>query len=61
MSLPHLDIGSTPGASERSFSSGNERTPMVTAVDGKVDAGYHVTANDKFAMIVDLMVSVNIT
>jgi len=55
MSLPLINIGSTAAGSEESFSSGDERTPLLMGVDGKIDAGYHVTADDKFAMIVDLM------
>jgi len=53
--MPHFDIGSNTMNSERSFSSGNERTRMDLHETGMENVGYHVTSQDKFAMIVDLM------
>jgi len=54
MSLPHIDVQTTPGGSERFFSSGNERTPFDYSKN-KVKAGYRVKQGDKFSFIVDLM------
>ena len=55
-SLPHFDVGGSPDSSERSFSSGNERTALqLSGGAGHVDAGYHVTSADTFALIIDLM------
>ncbi|KAF1980974.1 hypothetical protein K402DRAFT_425778 [Aulographum hederae CBS 113979] len=53
VSLPHLDVGATPQTSERLFSSGNERTPLIVPKD--VKAGYKINDKDQFAFIVDLM------
>jgi hypothetical protein len=56
MSLPHFDVNSSPTASERYFSSGNERTLVPLDILGHgTKAGYHVKSTDKFAFIVDLM------
>jgi len=55
-SLPHVDVGMSPGSGERYFSSGNERS--VVAMDRKgpnTKAGYHLRSGDKSAVIVDLM------
>jgi len=54
MSLPHVDVGTSPAMSERFFSSGNERTFFEFASTGK-KAGYYVAPSDKFSFIVDLM------
>ncbi|KAF1985006.1 hypothetical protein K402DRAFT_116356 [Aulographum hederae CBS 113979] len=57
-SMPHYNVGATPQNSERSFSSGNERTRLdftKAMGNGTSMAGYHIMAQDKFAMIVDLM------
>jgi hypothetical protein len=56
-SLPHFAIASTPKHSERSFASGNERTPAdltIWSPAGK-KAAYHVKKADRFRTIVDLM------
>jgi hypothetical protein len=56
-SLPHFAVGSTPNHSERSFASGNERTPADLekwAVPGK-KAAYYIKKSDSFRTIVDLM------
>lgn len=58
-SLPHFAIGSSPSKSERSFSSGNERTPL--SLLGRKEftagnkAGYHLGKEDQYRFIVDLM------
>ncbi|KAE9980173.1 hypothetical protein BLS_009066 [Venturia inaequalis] len=58
-SLPHFAVGTSPSQSERSFSSGNERTPlnMVSKKDanGGNKAGYHLNKEDNYRFIVDLM------
>lgn len=55
-SLPHVDVGATPGNSERYFSSGNERTFFgMDHAGADTKFGYHVKSTDKMAFIVDLM------
>jgi len=56
-SLPHVDVGTSPGGGERYFSSGNERTfVQLDKLGGQaVNAGYHLKASDRYAFIVDLM------
>jgi len=58
-SVPHADVGCTPETCERLFASGNERTPALPSnyQTGPSDkaAGYFLRANDKFALIIDLM------
>lgn len=58
-SLPHFAVGSNPSESERSFSSGNERTPLSLLgrkefIDGD-KAGYHLRKEDQYRFIVDLV------
>jgi hypothetical protein len=58
-SLPHFGVGTKPSESERSFSSGNERTPLSLLgrkefMDGD-KAGYHLRKEDQYRFIVDLM------
>ncbi|QDS72079.1 hypothetical protein FKW77_003155 [Venturia effusa] len=55
-SLPHFDVGQTPGSSERYFSSGNERTFFgMDHAGADTKFGYHIKTTDKMAFIVDLM------
>jgi len=56
-SLPHIDVNSSPQASERYFSSGNERTHIDLDILGaeKTKWGYHIKRSDNFGFIVDLM------
>jgi hypothetical protein len=58
-SLPHFGVGTKPSESERSFSSGNERTPL--SLVGRKEflsgekLGYHLRKEDHYRFIVDLM------
>jgi hypothetical protein len=56
-SLPHFDVNSSPTASERYFSSGNERTKVHLDIlgAGATKWGYHIKPTDKYGFIVDLM------
>lgn len=55
-SLPHVDVGASPGNSERYFSSGNERTLVgLDKLGTRTKWGYHLRPQDRFAFIVDLM------
>ncbi|QDS77875.1 hypothetical protein FKW77_000329 [Venturia effusa] len=54
-SLPHITVNSTHFQSERIFSTGNERTNAVFPDMGVTDAGYKIRAQDKFALILELM------
>jgi hypothetical protein len=58
-SLPHFGVGTKPSESERSFSSGNERTPLSLVnrkefLNGE-KMGYHLRKEDHYRFIVDLM------
>jgi hypothetical protein len=58
LSIPHLSLWETPETSERFFSSGNERTVMdfnPGGINMTYGTGYHLTPEDKFHYIVDLM------
>jgi hypothetical protein len=60
MSLPHFDVNSSPQASERYFSSGNERTRIELDTMGlrsKTDVkwGIQMRTQDRIGFIVDLM------
>jgi len=56
-SLPHIDVNSSPGASERYFSSGNERSKITLDINGPgmTKWGYHLKSSDSYGFIVDLM------
>jgi len=56
-SLPHIDVNSSPQASERYFSSGNERSQvrLDEMGSGEKKAGYHLKSSDSYGFIVDLM------
>jgi hypothetical protein len=51
---PHLAIGGTGSTSERMMASGNERAFLDYSTN-PAGSGYHLTAQDKFAYLVDLM------
>lgn len=55
VSLPHVFVNSTAQASERMFSSGNERTPMSFPANGVEDAGYMMKESDKLHLLIELM------
>ena len=60
MSLPHFDVNSSPQASERYFSSGNERTHIeldTMGIRSKTDVkwGIQMRTADRIGFIVDLM------
>jgi len=58
VSLPHLIVRESPHTAERYFSTGNERTAFdfnPGGVDLSSGSGYHITAEDHFKHIVDLM------
>jgi hypothetical protein len=58
LSLPHVAVKLAPSSAERYFSSGNERTAFDFNRGGKdmsFGNGYHITADDKFSFLVDLM------
>jgi hypothetical protein len=59
VSLPHFGVGTNSLASERSFSSGNERTPISLSSQSTflkgAKSGYHLYKEDSYRFIVDLM------
>lgn len=55
LSLPHFLVGSSSQYSERTFSSGNERTHAQMPTWGETNVGYKLREVDKFDLIVDLM------
>jgi len=57
-SLPHFVVRELPRNAERYFTSGNERSPFDFNPDWKdmsYGSGYHLTKDDRFQFIVDLM------
>lgn len=62
LSLHHVVIGNLrlpsvtcPYVPERLFASGNERTPANICLNGTQKAGYHVSDNDSFQFLAELM------
>jgi hypothetical protein len=53
VSLPHVSVGETPQHSERFLGAGNERT--LFTFPPEVKAGYRLTPEDKFKVVMDLM------
>jgi hypothetical protein len=53
VSLPHVTAGETPQHSERFIGAGNERS--LFSFPPAIKAGYRLTADDKFKIIMDLM------
>ncbi|KAE9978386.1 hypothetical protein EG328_001467 [Venturia inaequalis] len=54
-SMGHIAVNTTHFRSERIFSTGNERTDAVFPDMGVTDAGYKIRAQDKFALLLELM------
>jgi hypothetical protein len=58
MSLPHTAVFMRPASAERYFSSGNERSVFdfnKGGTDMSKGTGYHLTKEDSYAFLVDLM------
>lgn len=55
--LPHFGLGVDPATAERIFSSGNERTIFIynSGTDMSSGSGYHISKEDKFMYLVELM------
>ncbi|QDS68772.1 hypothetical protein FKW77_005252 [Venturia effusa] len=55
--LPHFGLGVTTSTAERFFASGNERTTFLynTGTDMSSGSGFHITKEDKFMYMVELM------
>lgn len=55
--LPHFGLGVTPATAERFFAAGNERTTFTynTGTDMSSGTGYHISKDDKFMYMVELM------
>jgi hypothetical protein len=56
-SLPHTGVATTSRNSERTFASGNERTPADLTQFGGAErkTGFHIKKTDSFRAIMDLM------